>query len=107
MKWGGGGVGGLGLQHTAALVLQPDSCSALVASQELQDVDTKQDPTYSQDISVADSGTSIPLISLSPLTLLMRSELSSVITNRSNSNLVYIDVISLLEFLCHCRPQLF
>ena len=79
MKWGGGGVGGLGLQHTAALVLQPDSCSALVASQELQDVDTKQGPPYSQDIS---GTTSIPLISL---TLLMRAELSSVITTYSQN----------------------
>ena len=39
--WSGGG---LGPQPTAALVLQPDSRSALAASQELQDVDTEQGP---------------------------------------------------------------
>ena len=48
----------------AALVLQPDSRRALAGSQELQDVDTEQglswgfnNPTYSQDISTADSST--------------------------------------------------
>ena len=40
--WSGGG---LGPQPTAALVLQPDSRSALAASQELQDVDTEQGPS--------------------------------------------------------------
>ena len=37
--------GGVGPQPTAALVLQPDSRSALAASQELQDVDTEQGPS--------------------------------------------------------------
>ena len=42
---GGGGGGGLGPQPTAALVLQPDSRTALAARQELQDVDTEQGPS--------------------------------------------------------------